>query len=137
MRGIRYNEAAGQAAKRGRPPLGRSPQKNDFICLYVKEQKSIREVVETLKCSKNMVARTLKWLGIEPRTNIKRSALRKYGLKALKTAARKKGVRGVGVNRIRQSLKASPAAYFYFLPAVPSSFAKRGAGKTHAASYKS
>jgi lambda repressor-like predicted transcriptional regulator len=49
-----------------------------------------------------MIYRALKEYGIEVRTKVRRSGLRKHGLQALRAAAREKGVRGaareLGVN---------------------------------------
>jgi hypothetical protein len=68
----------------------------------VKESRSIREIADLQGCTKDMVARALKEYGIEARTKVRRSGLKKHGLQALRAAARKKGVRGtareLGVN---------------------------------------
>jgi DNA-binding CsgD family transcriptional regulator len=49
-----------QKAKPGRPPSGHAPSKKDLLRLYVRGGKSIREIGETLNCSKDMVAMTEK-----------------------------------------------------------------------------
>jgi DNA-binding MarR family transcriptional regulator len=85
--------AVGIARKRGKPPLGSKPNKTVLQRLYVRETKSIREIAELRGCTKDMVARALKEYGIEARTKVRRSELRKHGLQALRAAASRKGVR--------------------------------------------
>jgi len=91
-----------QEVKLGRPPSERAPSKKDLIRFYTREGKSIREVAEALDCSKDMVARALKGHGIQTRTKIRKSALKKYEPRALAVLVREKGVRGaareIGVN---------------------------------------
>ena len=81
----------------GRPPSGMAPSKEILLRLYVKEGKSIREIGESLNCSKDMVARALKAYEIEARTRVRRSGLEKYSREALKSTVRAKGVRGTAV----------------------------------------
>jgi hypothetical protein len=57
-----------------------------------------------------MVYRALKEYGIEARTKIRRSGLRKHGLQALKAAAKKKGIRGAA-----QDLGVNPSTLSRFL----------------------
>jgi transposase-like protein len=102
MARIKYLEALGREVKRGRPPVGPAPSRADLVKLYVKEGCAVREVAAALGCSKDMVHRMLRKYGIEARPKAKRSGLRKYGIKTLRTAAKKKSVRGaareLGVN---------------------------------------
>ena len=99
---INYQEAAGLGVKRGRPLAGPAPSKADLVKLYVKEERSVRDVATALGCSKDMVARALKAYRIEARTNAKRSGLMQYGAKALAILVKEKGIRGtarkLGVN---------------------------------------
>lgn len=102
MSRLKCQEASGLKVKRGRPSLGPAPSKADLVQLYVKEERSVRDVAAALGCSKDMVSRALKSYKIDARPNIKRSGLRKHGKKSLKSASKKKGIRGVarelGVN---------------------------------------
>ena len=86
----------------GRPPSGKAPSKKVLLRLYNEEGKSIREIGETLNCSKDMVARVIKAYGIEARTKVRRSRLEKYDREALESTVRAKGIRGtaleLGVN---------------------------------------
>ena len=66
----------------------------DLLRLYTKEGKSIREIGEILKCSKDMVARALKAYGIEARSKASRSRLRIIELSVLEEAVKNKGIRG-------------------------------------------
>jgi DNA-binding CsgD family transcriptional regulator len=79
----------------GRPPSGLAPRKSDLLRLYVKKGKSIREVAESLGCSKDMVNRALKAHRIEARVNIKRSQLRHFPKEKLLVEVAKKGLRGL------------------------------------------
>jgi len=111
MARIKYKETAGIEVKRGRPAIGKKPEKKELIRRYVRESMSIREVADHLGCSKDMVYRTLKEYGIELRPGYNRSRLRKYKLSILEEGVREKGVRGcakeLGVheNTLRYYLK--------------------------------
>ena len=97
--------------KRGRPAIGPGPSKADLVKLYVKEERSVRDVAAALGCSKDAVHRGLKQYGIAARTNASRSKLRTIPLRDLKAAIRAKGISGaardMGVNRstLRHHLK--------------------------------
>jgi predicted transcriptional regulator len=88
--------------KAGRPSSDKTPLRTELARLYIRERKSIRDVAETLNCSKDMVSRALKAYGIEARTRARRSGLEKYDRKALESAAKVSGIRGtakeLGVN---------------------------------------
>jgi len=88
--------------RRGRPPCGATPSKEDLFSAYVEEGRSIREIGKALNCSKDMVARALKAYGIEARARIRKSRLEKLDRETLETAVKAKGVRGtaleLGVN---------------------------------------
>jgi predicted transcriptional regulator len=94
-----------------------TPPKEDLVRLYIKEEKSIREVAEALGRSKDIVARALKTYGIEARPNASRSKLRKIPLEDLKGAIKDKGIRGtareLGVDEgtIRHHLKVRKSLY--------------------------
>jgi transposase-like protein len=107
---IKYKEAIGLQAKRGRPSIGRVPTREDLLRIYVREKKSIREVSDELGCSKDMVSRGLKAYGIKARTNIRRSGLRKYGMRALKSAAKERGIR-----KVARELCVNPSTLSRFL----------------------
>jgi DNA-binding CsgD family transcriptional regulator len=79
----------------GRPPSGLAPSKKVLLRLYAEEGKSIREIGETLSCSKDMVARALKAYGIEARSNAKRSQLRDFPREKLVLQVSEKGIRGL------------------------------------------
>jgi len=78
----------------GKTPKVPKPGKALLRCLYVKEAKSIREVAESLGCTKDMVYRSLQKYGIEIRTNKRRSSLRSYKLSELDEGVKAKGIRG-------------------------------------------
>lgn len=111
MTRIRYQEAAGLAVKRGRPPAGPAPSKEDLVRLYVREGRAVRDVAAVLGTSKDMVHRKLKEYGIKVRPNIPRSKLRTIADADMKAAIRAKGIRGtardMGVDEgtIRHQLK--------------------------------
>ena len=58
------------------------------------ESKSIREIAESLGCSKDMVYRALQEYKIELRPGYNRSQLRKYKLSDLEKGINEKGIRG-------------------------------------------
>jgi transposase len=74
-----------------------APSKKVLLRLYVEEGRSIREIGETLNCSKDMVARALKAYGIEARTRVRRSGLAKLDKEALESSVKAKGVRGTAL----------------------------------------
>jgi len=95
---IKYKEAAGIEARRGKPAIGRKPRKAELQKLYVKESKSIREVAEQLGCSKDMVYRALKEYGIERKPNNKRSKLRHFDKFTIKEKVREIGITKAAVD---------------------------------------
>ncbi len=111
MARIKYKEAVGLESKRGKPSIGEKPSKTVLKKLYIKESRSIREVAEALRCSKDMVYRALMDYKIELRQGFNRSKLRKYRLSDLEKGVKEKGVRGfskeLGVheNTLRYYLK--------------------------------
>ncbi|MFX0135151.1 MAG: hypothetical protein ACFFDN_16025 [Candidatus Hodarchaeota archaeon] len=111
MTRIKYKEAIGLEVKRGRPSSAKKPSKEVIEKLYAKESRSIREIAEQLRCSKDIVYRSLKEYGIEMRPRFNRSKLRKYKLFVLERGVKEKGVRGyakeLGVheNTLRYYLK--------------------------------
>lgn len=90
---IKYKEAVGLKAKRGKPAFGKRPEKAELKKLYVKESKSIREIAETLGCSKDMVYRALKEYGIERRPHTWGPRLERHDLEFLRETVNKKGYR--------------------------------------------
>jgi len=92
---IKVEEPKRRRAKPGRPPSGKAPSKKVLLRLYAEEGKSIREIGETLNCTKDMVARAIKAHGIEARANAKRSQLRDFPRETLLSQVSEKGVRGL------------------------------------------
>lgn len=111
MTRIRYQEAAGLVVKRGRPPAGPAPSKEDLVRLYVREGRAVRDVAAVLGTSKDMVHRKLAEYGVKVRSNAARSKLRTIPDGDLTTAVKAKGIRGMardmGVDEgtIRHQLK--------------------------------
>lgn len=95
MARIKYKEAVGLEAKKGKPAIGKRPEKAELKKLYVTESKSIREIAEILGCSKDMVHRSLKKYGIDIRRNASRSRLRIISLQNLEAGIKAKGIRGL------------------------------------------
>jgi transposase len=91
---IRYQQAVGHQVKRGRPAIGKKPDRKELKRLYVREALSIREISDILGCSKDMVSRALKQYRIEARPKVKRSVLRKHDLKDLEARVKEKRIRG-------------------------------------------
>jgi len=94
MSRIKYKEAVGIEAKKGKPAMGNKPEKTELKKLYIKESRSIREAAEILGCTKDMVYRALQEYGIELRPGFSRSKLRKYRLSDLEKGVKEKGIRG-------------------------------------------
>jgi transposase len=94
MARIKYKEAAGLIVKRGKPIIGKKPERNDLIKLYINESKSIREIAELLNCSKDMIYRSLKEYEVERRAGSKgkRSKLRKFKKDDIVKKVDKKGL---------------------------------------------
>jgi hypothetical protein len=59
MARIKYQEAAGLEVKRGRTPVGPAPSKAALVKLYVKEERSVRDVAAVLQSGQVSVARQL------------------------------------------------------------------------------
>jgi len=55
---IKYLEAIGREVKRGRPPAGTAPSKEDLVRLYVEESRSVRDVAAAQKLKR-------RWIGID------------------------------------------------------------------------
>ena len=92
MARIKYKEAAGIEAKKGKPTTGKKPEKTELKKLYIKESRSIREAAEILGCTKDMVYRALKEYEIQRRGRVeKRSQLQEHDLSVLKREIRAKG----------------------------------------------
>ncbi len=108
---MKYKEAVGLEAKRGKPAIGNMPEKTKLKKLYISESKSIREIAEILSCSKDMVFRSLEEYKIERRPRYNRSKLRIYYLAYLKREIKKKGYGefsrelGVDVSTLRKHIK--------------------------------
>ena len=108
---IKYEEAVGLKAKKGKPAIGKRPEKAELKKLYIEESKSIREIAEILGCSKDMVYRSLEEYQIERRPGYNRSKLRIYELAYLKREIKKKGHKefalelGVDASTLRKHIK--------------------------------
>jgi len=94
MARIKYKEAIGLEVKRGRPPAGPAPAKDQLVKLYVREGRSVRDVAAVLGTTKDAVHRALRKYGIEVRTRARRSKLRTIPIRDLKAAIWEKGLRG-------------------------------------------
>jgi DNA invertase Pin-like site-specific DNA recombinase len=111
MARIKYKEASGLEVKKGRPPIGKKPDKSDLKKLYTKESRSIREIAEILGCSKDRVYRSLQEYGIERRPHSRISKLSNYGHEELRDIVLSEGYRGaarslgVGYTTLRLYLK--------------------------------
>ena len=92
MMRIPYKKVIGQEVKPGRPSIGKKPGKPELKKLYIKEAKSIREISKILRCSKDMIYRSLVEYGIERRPDNKRSKLRYYNRSFLKRLIKEKGI---------------------------------------------
>jgi len=62
--------------------------------LYIKKSMSIREIADSLECSKDMIYRALKEYGIETRSNMRRSKLKDFKTSVLEKEVKRKGIRG-------------------------------------------
>ena len=80
--------------KGGRPSTVKKPSKEDLRKLYEAEGRSVREIAELLRCSKDIVFRCLKEYQIKARTNARRSSLRNYDLSFLEAGIKGNGLRG-------------------------------------------
>lgn len=89
-----YQIAGSKIINIGRPPKGKTPDKQELRKLYIEKSLSIREIAEFLGCTKDMVSRSLKEYGIETRTNKRRSGLRYIKLSILEKEVKRKGIRG-------------------------------------------
>lgn len=90
---IRYKEAAGLEAKKGKPSVGKKPERSELRKLYVKESKSIREIAQILGCSKDMVHRSLQECGIERRPHTLSPKLEIFDLEFIRETVGQKGYR--------------------------------------------
>jgi len=93
MARIKYKEAAGIVAKKGKPSMGKKPEKTELKKLYIKESKSIREASEILGCTKDMVYRALQEFGIERHPNTRRTKLERFDLEFIRDTVKMKGYR--------------------------------------------
>jgi transposase len=92
---IKYQEAIGLEARRGKPPIGNKPGARELRRLYTGESKSIREIAGQLGCTKDMVYRALTEYGIKrrERSKTKESVLSTYPLSHLENKIAKDGYR--------------------------------------------
>ncbi len=124
----RKDEEIGMDAKQGRPKICKKPSKVELRILYSREGKSIREVAACLGLHPDTIHYWLKKYGIETRSNIKRSELRKYKLFTLEKGIKEYGIRGyakqLGVheNTLRNYLKSVKEARYGFFIESPIEF---------------
>lgn len=78
----------------GRPLSDKTPSKAVLVRLYVKEERSLREIGERLGVPKDTLHRALIRDGIPTRTKAKRSKLLKVGRRSITSKVEKKGLRG-------------------------------------------
>jgi len=93
MARLKYKEAAGIEAKKGKPSAGKKPEKTELKKLYIKESRSIREAAEILGCTKDMVYRALLEYGIERRPNTWSPKLDRFDLNHIRETVKEKGYR--------------------------------------------
>lgn len=91
---IKYQGTIGIEVRRGHPPTGPAPTKDQLVRLYVKESRSVRDVAATLGYSKDAVHRALKDYGVKTRSSVSRSKLRTIPFRDLEAGVREKGMRG-------------------------------------------
>ena len=100
---IKYKEVVGLEVKKGKPSIGRKPERKKLQRLYIKESKSIREVADVLGCSKDMVFRALKEYGIGKDFITRKRKLSEATLgflkKEFKTKSKKKVAVELGVSK--------------------------------------
>ncbi|MCW4043141.1 MAG: hypothetical protein NWE90_05400 [Candidatus Bathyarchaeota archaeon] len=103
MARIRYKEAVGLEVRKGKPAVGKKPNKTELRKLYIKESKSIREIADILGCSKDMVYRALKEYGIRKDFITRKRKLSEATLgflkKEFKTKSKKKVAVELGVSK--------------------------------------
>ena len=95
MTRTKYKEAIGLKVIKGRQSIGKKPEKTKLKHLYINEIKSIREIAETLGCSKDMVYRALVEYEIGRRAQSSIKKLADYSIENLKTDVKNKGIRGL------------------------------------------
>lgn len=88
---------------RGKPAKGGKPSLVDLQRLYVKEQRSIRDIAGFLGCSKDAVYRALQKYEIGRRPHTRESRLDKYSPKDIRERIEKEGIvkvaEALGVSR--------------------------------------
>ena len=90
-----YLAAAGlDKPKRGRPPLGPGPTRDELTRLYLGEGRSIRDAALILGCSKEAVHRALRAFGITSRPSTRTSRLAIHGVRELRRRVKVDGLRG-------------------------------------------
>ena len=111
MARIKYKEAIDMKVGKGRPAIGRKPDKKDLVRFYEKELKSIRDIAGQLGLHPDTIHYWLKKYGIKTRSMAKRSKLRKYKRSTLEKGIMEYGIReyaerlGVHENTLRNYLK--------------------------------
>ncbi|MCK4818781.1 hypothetical protein KA005_23615 [bacterium] len=94
MARIKYKEAVGQEAIRGKLPSGKKPTVLELKRLYIKESKSIREVAKELNLHPDTVHYWLKKYGIQTRNKSRKSQLVTIPLEEIERKVRELGIRG-------------------------------------------
>jgi len=77
-----------------KPAKGEKPTRTTLNRLYVRQARSIREIAESLGCTKDMVYRSLQEYGIKTRSNKRRSRLLNIKISTLEKEVKRKGIRG-------------------------------------------
>ena len=80
--------------KPGKPKIDKNPRKAKLQRLYARDGNSIREVADLVGLHADTIHYWLKKYGIETRSNIKRSELRKHKLLTLEKGVKEYGIRG-------------------------------------------
>ena len=94
MARIKYKEAAGIEAKKGKPAAGKKPEKTELKKLYLKESRSIRAVAKELNLHPDTVHYWLKKYGIQTRNKARKSQLVIIPLEEIEKNVRELGIRG-------------------------------------------
>jgi len=90
MARMKYLEAIGREAKRGRPLKGKNPNKEDLSKLYFDENMTAEEIGQSYGCSQDTILRLLEGYGLRERERVNK--LKDKSLDALKELVANKGV---------------------------------------------
>jgi predicted transcriptional regulator len=112
MARIKYKEAVGMKVSKGRPAIGKRPDKKDLVRFYEKELKSIRHIAGQLGLHPATIHYWLRKYDIKTRSKARKSRLLSIPLEEIERNLAKLGIRGyarkLGLSEgtIRHHLKA-------------------------------